>query len=117
MDFSVGGKRLYAMVNPEGEEIGWQVFYYTSITPKSNFTCRSVFTDKDETPLLPGADWDLAFSDENASRPDGQGITRLHISIYFESPEELEKMMEMGFREGFTVTLNGLANLLKTFKS
>jgi uncharacterized protein YndB with AHSA1/START domain len=109
MDFSVGGRRFYAMVRPDGAEIGWQIFEYTSITPKSNFKCLSLFADRDETPHLPGANWDLTFSEQN-------GMTKVDISIYFESFEELEKMIEMGFKEGFTVTLNELANLLKTLK-
>ena len=118
MDFRAGGRRFYAMVSPDGAEIGWQIFEYTSITPKSNFKCLSFFTDKDETPHLPAANWDLTFSEQNA-RPDepvGRGITKVSISIYFESPKELEKMIEMGFKEGFTVTLNELTNLLETLK-
>jgi len=58
---------------------------------------------------LPAANWDLTFSEQS-------GITKVSISIYFESLEELEKMIEMGFKEGFTVTLNELTNLLKTLK-
>ena len=116
MDFRVGGRRFYAMVSPDGAEIGWQIFDYTSITPKSNFKCLSVFADKDETPHLPGANWDLTFSEEDACLPDRQRITKVSISIYFESLEELEKMIEMGFKEGFTVTLNELTSLLKTLK-
>ena len=112
MDFRVGGRRFYAMVSPDGAEIGWQIFNYTSITPKSNFKCLSVFADKDETPHLPGANWDLTFSEH----PDGYRVTKVSISIYFESLEELEKMIEMGFKEGFTVTLNELTILLKTLK-
>ncbi|HEY6436913.1 MAG TPA: SRPBCC domain-containing protein [Ignavibacteriaceae bacterium] len=107
MDFRVGGRRFYAMVSPDGAEIGWQIFDYTSITPKSNFKCLSVFADKDETPQLPAANWDLTFSEQN-------GITKVSISISFESLEEMEKVMEMGFKEGFTMTLNELTNVLKT---
>ena len=114
MDFRVGGRRFYAMVSPDGAEIGWQIFDYTSITPKSNFKCLSVFADKDETPHLPGANWDLTFSEQKG--PDGYRGTKVGISIYFESLEELEKMIEMGFKEGFTVTLNDLTNLLITLK-
>jgi uncharacterized protein YndB with AHSA1/START domain len=109
MDFRVGGRRFYAMVSPEGVEIGWQIFEYTSITPKTNFKCFSVFTDKDETPNSPAANWDLTFSEQNK-------ITTVSISIYFESLEELEKMIELGFKEGFTVTLSELTNLLRTLK-
>jgi uncharacterized protein YndB with AHSA1/START domain len=107
MNFSVGGRRFYAMVSPEGVELGWQIFDYTSITPKSNFKCLSVFADKDENPFLPGSNWDLNFNEEN-------GITKVSISIYNESLERMEKMIEMGFKEGFTVTLNELENLLLT---
>jgi len=109
MDFKVGGARFYAMVSPEGEEIGWQLFEYTSITPMSNFKCLSVFTDKDGTPHLPGANWDLTFSERN-------GITSVSILIYFESLEELGRMIEMGFKEGFTMTLNELTTLLSKLK-
>lgn len=105
MDFKVGGRRFYAMVNAEGAEVAWQVFRYTSITPNSNFKCLSVFVDQDETPLMPGANWDLTFSEQNE-------ITKVNISIHFESLEELKKMIEMGFKEGFTVTLDELNNLL-----
>lgn len=105
MDFRVGGRRFYAMVSPDGLEIGWQIFDYTSITPKSNFKCLSVFADKDETPHLSGANWDVNFSEQN-------GITKVSSSIYFDSLEELEKMIEMGFKEGFTATLKNLGELL-----
>lgn len=107
MDFSVGGRRFYAMLNPDGAEIGWQLFQFTSITPKSNFKCLSVFTDQAEIPQLPGATWDLTFSEQNR-------ITKVSISILFESFEELKKMIEMGFKEGITVTLAELENLLST---
>lgn len=118
MDFRVGGRRFYAMVSPDGAEIGWQIFCYTSITPKSNFKYLSVLTDKDETPHSPGANWDLNFIEQNVRQdePVGRGITKVSISIYFESLEELKKMIEMGFKEGFTMTLNELTNLLKALK-
>lgn len=108
MEFKVGGRRFYAMVSPEGQE-NWQLQQYTSITPKTNFKYLSVFADKDENPFLPGSNWDLSFSEQN-------GITRVSISIYNESQERMQKMIEMGFKEGFTMTLNELGNLLLTLK-
>lgn len=104
MDFKVGGRRFYAMVSPEGHE-NWQIQEYTSISPKTNFKYLSAFADKDENPSLPGSNWDLNFSEQN-------GITKVIISIYNESLERLEKMIEMGFQEGFTMTLNYLEQLL-----
>ena len=106
MDFKVGGRRFYAMVSPEGVE-RWSVQKYTSITPKTNFKLYNAFADKDESLELPGSDWNLNFSEQN-------GKTTVRVSIYNESLERLEKMIEMGFKEGFTMTLNYLEELLAT---
>src|SRR6185369_8261982 len=106
MDFKVGGRRFYAMVSPEGQE-NWQLQKYTSISPKTNFKYFSAFADKDENPSLPGSDWDLSFSEQN-------GITKVSITIKNDSLERMEKMIEMGFKEGFTMTLEYLEKLLTT---
>ena len=106
MDFKVGGRRFYAMVSPEGQE-NWQLQKYTSISPKTNFKYFSAFADKDENPSLPGSDWDLSFSEQN-------GITKVSITIKNDSLERMEKMIETGFKEGFTMTLNYLEELLAT---
>ncbi|MDB5206641.1 MAG: hypothetical protein JWR72_1716 [Flavisolibacter sp.] len=106
MNFEVGGKRFYAMVGPEGQE-RWSIQEYTSITPKTNFKMYNAFSDKDENPELPGSDWDYNFSEQN-------GKTKVSITIYNESFARLEKMIEMGFKEGFTMTLNNLEKLLGT---
>lgn len=107
MDFREGGRRFYAMVSSDGVEIGWQIQDYTSISPKTNFKFLSVFADKDENPFLPGSNWDLDFSEHN-------GATKVSITIYNDSLERMEKMIEMGFKEGFTATLNELETLLST---
>ena len=104
MDFKVGGRRFYAMVSPEGEE-RWSIQKYTSISPKTNFKFINAFADKDENPELPGSDWDLNFSEQN-------GTTTVRVSIYNESLARMEKMIEMGFGEGFKMTLNSLEDLL-----
>jgi uncharacterized protein YndB with AHSA1/START domain len=104
MDFTVGGRRFYAMVSPEGDE-RWAIQKYTSITPKTNFKFFNAFADKDENPQLPGSDWDLNFSEQNET-------TKVSISIYNESLERLERMIEMGFKEGMTLQFNNLEDLL-----
>jgi len=106
MNFEVGGRRFYAMVSPEGLE-RWSIQEYTSITPKTNFKMHNAFADKDENPELPGSDWDYNFSEKD-------GITKVSISIYNESLERLERMIEMGFKEGFTMSVRNLENLLET---
>ncbi|MEZ4776923.1 MAG: SRPBCC domain-containing protein [Bacteroidia bacterium] len=106
MNFTVGGRRFYAMVSPDGAQYNWQIQDYTSISPKTNFQFFSVFADKDENPHLPGSNWDLSFSEQN-------GFTKVNITIYNDSLERMEKMIEMGFKEGFTMTLDELEDLLK----
>lgn len=104
MNFKVGGRRFYAMVSPEGLE-RWSVQQYTSISPKTNFKMLNAFADAAENPELPGSEWDLNFSEEN-------GRTKVSVTIYNESLERMKKMIEMGFKEGFTMTMNNLENLL-----
>ena len=106
MNFEVGGRRFYAMVSPEGQE-HWSIQKYTSIRPKINFKLLNAFADKDENPELPGSEWDLNFSEQN-------GTTKVSVSIYNESLARMEKMIEMGFKEGFTMTLKNLEDLLAT---
>lgn len=105
MDFKVGGKRFYAMVAPDGQE-RWVLQQFRSITPKTNFTLFNAFADADETPQLPGSDWDFNFSEN-----DG-GTTTVNISIYNESLERLERMIEFGFKEGTAAQLENLEELL-----
>ena len=104
MNFEVGGKRFYAMVSPEGQE-RWSIQEYTSIRPKTNFKMLNAFADKDENPELPGSEWDYNFSEQN-------GITKVNITIYNESFERMERLLE-GFKQGFTLTLKNLENLLE----
>jgi uncharacterized protein YndB with AHSA1/START domain len=101
-----GGRRFYAMVSPEGQE-RWLIQKYTSISPKTNFKLSNAFADKDENPELPGSDWDYNFSEQN-------GKTKVSITIYNESLARLEKMIEMGFKEGFAMSMKNLEDLLTT---
>lgn len=105
MNFEVGGKRFYAMVSPDGQE-RWIIQKYTSITPISNFKMFNAFADKDENPDLHGSEWDYNFSEQN-------GITKVYITIYNESFDRMEMLLE-GFKEGFTITLNNLEKILST---
>ncbi|HEY5745680.1 MAG TPA: SRPBCC domain-containing protein [Chryseolinea sp.] len=109
MNFEVGGRRFYAMVSPEGLE-RWSIQRYTSISPKTNFKMLNAFADKDENPELPGSDWDFNFIDQNDT-------TKVRITIKNESLERLEKMIEMGFKEGFAMCLQQLNELVSALKN
>ena len=106
MDFKVGGRRFYAMVSPEGHE-RWAIQKYTSISPKTNFKMFNTFADKDENIELPGSEWDYTFSEQD-------GRTIVSITIYNESLARMEKLIEMGFTEGYKASMNNLENLLAT---
>jgi uncharacterized protein YndB with AHSA1/START domain len=106
MNFEVGGRRFFAMVSPDGQE-RWFIQKFTSITPKTNFKTINTFADKDENPELPGSDWDLNFSEQN-------GTSRVSITIKNESLARMERMVESGFRGGFTKGLEQLDELLVT---
>jgi uncharacterized protein YndB with AHSA1/START domain len=109
MDFKVGGRRFYAMVGPDGQE-RWAIQQYTSISPKTNFKMFNAFADKDENPELPGSDWDYTFSEEG-------GRTKVSIIIYNESLARMEKLIEMGFTEGYKLTMKNLENVLASLSS
>jgi len=110
MDFSAGGRRFYAMVSPEGQE-HWSIQEYTSISAKTNFKISSVFADNDENinKEMPSSKWDLNFSEQN-------GTTSVSIIIKHNTLADLEQHIQMGFKEGFTMTLNALDKLFKNLK-
>ena len=106
MDFKVGGRRFYAMILPDGQE-HWGIQDFTSISPKTNVKWVSSFTDKDENinTALPSSNWDLNFSEE-------AGKTKVSIVITHKKLADIEMLIQMGFKEGFTMTLNFLEELL-----
>ena len=65
----------------------------------------NAFADKDENPQLPGSDWDLNFSEQN-------GKTKVTISIYNESLDRMERVIEGGFLEGTDMQMKNLDELL-----
>lgn len=110
MEFKEGGRRLYAMVGPEGQE-NLSSFDYTSISPKTNFKYSSTFCDADGKPnsQFGSSHWDVHFSEK-------EDVTIVDISITRDSWEELEKIIEMGFKEGFTVALKSLDAIFEAKK-
>jgi uncharacterized protein YndB with AHSA1/START domain len=110
MNFIVGGRRFYAMVSPEGQE-HWSIQDFTSISPTTNFKYFDAFADKDENinTALPSAEWDLNFSEQN-------GATLVNIAVKHKTLADLEQIIQMGFKEGFTMTLTDLDTLLFNLK-
>ncbi len=111
MEFKVGGQRLYAMVGPEGEE-HWALADYTSITPKTNFKFLDAFCDSEGNlnEEFPRSDWNVDFSEKNCS-------TIVDVAIKHEKLSDLEKIIEMGFKEGFTIAMEGLDQIFASNKN
>ncbi len=108
MNFKVGGRRFYKMISPEGQ-VYFSVQDFTSISPKTNFKYISGASDKDENinPEFYGAENNLDFSEAN-------GVTTFRMTIKYKDLATLEMMANNRFKEGLTMTLNMLENLLAT---
>jgi uncharacterized protein YndB with AHSA1/START domain len=110
MDFREGGHWLYAMVGPEGEE-HWALANYNSIQPQKKFTGLDAFADKDGNVNkdMPQSKWEVAFT--------GKGNTTLvQFRISFDNLAQLEETIKMGFKEGITIAMEGLDDLLPSLK-
>ena len=106
MDFREGGLWLYYMEGPEGEQQYCRADY-KSIDPPRSFTLTDAFCDENGNPTgeLPSMHWKNVFSET------GSG-TKVEVEITFQSEADLEKIVEMGFKEGFTAAHSNLDELL-----
>lgn len=110
MEFREGGRWLYSMLGPEGEE-HWALADYISISPKTNFKLEDAFCDAEGNINMewPRSNWNVSFSENN-------NITTVSIEIRHANLADLEKNIELGFKEGFTMALENLTNVLSLQK-
>ncbi len=108
MDFSEGGYWLYAMMGPEGE-VHWARSDFRTIAPLREYTALDGFCDEhgNVNPGLPRSLWATVFTGEGDR-------ARVNIQITFDKLEDLEEIIRMGFKEGFTAGLENLYHLLST---
>jgi PhnB protein len=106
MNFTEGGHWFYAMVGPANER-HYAMVTFNRIEPKSYFEAQDSFTDENGNPNsdLPSTQWKNRFS------PEGNG-TMLLVELSFKTEKDLSTLVEMGFQEGFTMTLDSLAEYL-----
>ncbi|RRA98766.1 SRPBCC family protein [Larkinella rosea] len=105
-DFQEGGTWLYSMVGPDGTE-HWSLFNYESINPQKSFGGQDAFCDENGVvnPDFPTSNWSNTFSESTNG-------TTVSIEINYPKTADLEKFLEMGFKEGFTLGLDQLDDLL-----
>lgn len=107
MDFSIGGYWLYAMKGPNNEE-SWGREDYKSIVPLKHIMAQDAFVDSEGNinEGLPQTNWNIDFSTSD-------NATILDIELTFKNSSDLEKIINMGFKEGFMQALENLDKLLK----
>lgn len=103
MDFREGGTWLYAMVGPENVE-HWCKNDYQKIDSLKGFTGLDAFCDSEGVTNMdmPRTLWTTNFSQQSDSK------TLVSLSAKYSSLENLEKVIEMGFQQGFTMALENL---------
>jgi len=110
MDFREGGFWLYAMVSPEGEKHYAKVNFISIVTEKS-FASKGGFSDENGTlnPAFPQNLW------ENTFIPKDNKV-QVDMLLTYDTLADLEKELEMGFKEGMTIDFQQLDELLLTLK-
>ncbi len=106
MDFRDGGTWLYYMEGPDGTRHYCRADY-KSIVPNKSFTVDDAFCDENGIPSneMPSMHWKISFSKSSNG-------TKVESEISFESEADLEKIIEMGFKEGFAAAHTNLDELL-----
>ncbi|MBC8032981.1 MAG: SRPBCC domain-containing protein [Chitinophagaceae bacterium] len=106
MDFREGGLWLYAMVGPDGDAQYCRVDFETVDIYKT-FTSIDAFCDENgvENTDFPKMHWKNEFIKTSTG-------TRVMIELSFDDEAGLEKVVAMGFNDGFTAALANLDELL-----
>ena len=102
MDFRVGGTWLYAMYSPENQA-HWCRADYLKIEDQKMYSAIDAFCD--ENGLMnndfPRSTWTNVFVSQGEK-------TMVDITIAYQSLNDLEKIIELGFKEGFTMAMGNL---------
>ncbi len=107
MNFTAGGRWLYYMKGPDGEQ-AYCLAEYKTITPHKSYQAIDAFCDENGVinEDFPRMDWNTRFSKSSAG-------TKVEIEITYASEADLLKIAELGFEEGFTMAHGNLDRLLE----
>jgi uncharacterized protein YndB with AHSA1/START domain len=107
MDFRDGGRWIYAMVGPDGDE-QWARADFSNIIAEKQFSTDDAFCDSNGVIdySFPRAKWNLRFDDRGDS-------TLVQIDINYDNIADLEKYMDLGFRDGFTAAMENLDEIFR----
>lgn len=107
MNFKEGGTWLYAMISPEDEK-HWCKNDYHKIDHQKSYSGLDAFCDENGkvNMEMPRTLWTNNFIENGDS-------TTVNIVAQYESLSDLEKIIQMGFKEGFTMALENLDQYLE----
>lgn len=110
LDLREGGRWSYYMQGPDGDRHHC-FFDYETVRPKTFFSGSDGFCDDRGVvnTTMPRMRWASAFSESD-------GRTTVRVRIEFDTTEDLERIVQMGFKEGFTQGLEQLDELLAATK-
>ncbi len=108
MDFREGGYWHYAMITPDGQHY-WNRLDYLKIEPIDRYTAQDGFCDEAGivSPEMPRSRWEVTFD-------DGSDRTLVTTKVVYASPEDLQKAIDMGLKDGLASTMERLDELLQT---
>ena len=111
MDFRAGGFWSYYMEGPDGAKYYGRADY-TSITPYKNYQGLDAFCDEkgNINKDFPSTKWSVSFSETATG-------TLVLVENTFAELADMEKIIEMGFEQGFTMAHGNLDELLAKHKA
>lgn len=108
LELKVGGMWLYAMVSPQGEKM-WCKADYKAIETNKLLSWLDAFCDENgnENTIKPRSLWTNNFTETN-------GTTTVNMVLEHDKLEDIEQMIEMGFKDGLTMALENLDQYIET---
>ncbi len=108
MDFRTGGHWFYAMISPENVA-HWCRADYSLVEQHKAFSGLDAFCDEEGNinEDFPRSNWNVSFAETGEH-------TSVNITIGYQSLADLEKIIELGFKEGFTMALGNLDQYIES---
>ncbi len=110
MDFKIGGSWLYYMISPENEK-HWCRADYKQIEQHKMFSGLDAFCSEsgEVNTTFPRSLWTNSFN-------QNKNVTTVSIVIQYDSLDDLKKIIELGFKEGFTMAIQNLDQYFESIK-
>lgn len=108
MNFQNQGRWFYEMKSPEGDS-HYCLADYSLIEKGARLNWLDAFCNQNQEIItaFPRSQWETKFSKH------GDQSTMVKIVIRYESAEHMEKVIEMGFKEGFSMAISNLDQYLQ----